>query len=139
MSLYLHQCCENMKNNNSIKADVLGIMASLTCAVHCSVLPLAIAYGFLGSSFMMGHGFVEMIFIFLSVSVAVYALWGSYAKNHRNPLPLVSFTIGIICIVIALLNHGNVEIVLATFGGLIIAFAHLINMKLNRVQCKNIL
>jgi hypothetical protein len=127
-----------MKNKLTIKADLLGIMASLTCAVHCSVLPLAIAYGFLGSSYMLGHGFVEMIFIFLSISVAVYALWGSYARNHRNPLPLVSFTIGIICIVIALINHGNIEIVLATLGGLIIAFAHLINMRLNKVQLKNI-
>lgn len=137
-SLYLHQCCENMKNKLSIKADVLGIMASLTCAVHCSVLPMAIAYGFLSSTFMAGHGIVEFLFVAISIAVAVYALWGSYVKHHRNPLPLISFTIGILSIFIALMNHGTIEIILATLGGLIIASAHLINLRLNRLQLKNI-
>ncbi|NNF34081.1 MAG: MerC domain-containing protein [Saprospiraceae bacterium] len=121
-----------MDKRKTFKADLLGITASLTCAVHCSVLPLAIAYGLLSSSFLTGHGLVEMVFILISVGLAIYTLWGSYQSRHRNVLPLILFGIGLLCIMTGLLNHGSVEIIMATFGGLLIAFSHFINIRLNR-------
>jgi hypothetical protein len=123
---------QKMDKRKTFKADLLGITASLTCAVHCSVLPLAIAYGLLSSSFLSGHGLVEMVFIMISVGLAIYTLWGSYQSRHRNVLPLALFGIGLISIMTGLLNHGSVEIVLATFGGLLIAISHFINIRLNR-------
>ena len=121
-----------MDKRKTFKADLLGITASLTCAVHCSVLPLAIAYGLLSSSFLAGHGLIEMIFIVLSVGIAIYTLWGSFQTRHRNPLPLFLFSTGMLAIVIGLINHGTIEILLATTGGILIAASHLFNIKLNR-------
>ena len=121
-----------MDKRKTYKADLLGITASLTCAVHCSVLPLAIAYGLLSTSFLSGHGTVEMVFIVISIVLAVYTLWGSFQNRHKNPLPLVLFGLGLIGIFAGLLNHGSHEIILATSGGILIAFSHLLNIRLNR-------
>ncbi len=123
---------QEMNKRKSLKADLLGITASLTCAVHCSVLPLAIAGGLLSSSFLAGHGAVEIIFILVSIVLAVYTLWGSFQSRHRNPMPLFLFAIGLISIIIGLLNHGAIEIMLATTGGILIAVSHYINIRLNR-------
>lgn len=126
-----------MKRPKTHKADILGITASLTCAVHCSILPLGIAYGMLGSSFMIGHGFVESIFIVLSIGLASYALYGSYRSNHGNPLPLSLFFLGLALILVGVINHGNWEIIMATSGGFLIAVAHFYNIRINSCQIKN--
>lgn len=120
-----------MNKRKTYKADLLGITASLTCAVHCSLLPLAIAYGLLSSSFLTGHGVVEMIFVLISIGLAAYTLWSSYHSRHKNPLPLGLFIFGIFSIMIGVVNHGAMEIILATGGGLFIATSHFINIRLN--------
>jgi len=139
LSHYLCIIVAKMKNRNFHRVDLLGIMASLTCAVHCSVIPLAIAYGMLGSSFLSGHGIFEAFFIVLSIGLASYTLWGSYIEGHRNVIPLIGFFTGITFVAIGLMFHGTAEIVFATMGGLIIAAAHFYNLLLNRVQLKNII
>ena len=125
-----------MNRSNSEKADLLGIVASMTCAVHCSVLPLAITYGILSSGIMESHGIIEVLFCGLSLLIASYTLWGSYKGRHGNPIPLISFVFGLGCIIIGLGFHGNLEIVFATLGGLTIASAHLHNILINRAEYK---
>jgi hypothetical protein len=114
------------------KLDIFGISASLVCAVHCSVLPIAIAGGLLSNSFLMGHGIFEIIFIVISVFLGVSSLAKSYRFTHKSSLPLTLFTIGLLSVFIGLRIHGIPEIILATFGGLTIAISHLINIKLNK-------
>ena len=87
---------------------------------------------------MLGHGLVELIFIVISISLATYALYGSYRSGHRNPLPLTLFFMGLLLILAGVLNHGMFEIIFATIGGLIIAIAHFYNLRINQCQLKNL-
>lgn len=114
------------------KLDIFGISASIVCAIHCSLLPLAIAGGFLSNSYLMGHGVFELIFIGVSVFLAMSSLVSSYRYKHRKLMPLILFLIGLFSIFIGLQFHGFFEIILATSGGLIIALAHFVNIKLNK-------
>ena len=113
------------------RIDYLGITASLACAVQCSLLPLAIACGFLGSGFLVGHGFVEILFLGLSFYFAFSSLYKSYKVIHGSIFPFLVFIGGAIAISVGFSYHGNYEIVLATFGGLMIAAAHFFNLKLS--------
>ena len=131
-NFYICTLVAKMNKKKSSKADILGITASLTCAVHCSVLPLAIGYGLLSSTLMSGHGMVELIFVIISIAIASFTLWGSFQNKHRNPLPIFLFCIGICLVIIAIFNHGSSETILATTGGLMVAISHFFNIKLNR-------
>jgi len=119
------------KQKKSYILDVFGVSASFLCALHCSLLPLAIASGLLSNVFMAGHGVFEMIFIVISVGLAFFSLYQSFVR-HGNFKPLMSFGAGLLLIIIGFNVHGMAEIILATTGGLIIAYAHLHNIKLNR-------
>lgn len=121
-------------HNNTI--DLLGITASIACAIHCSVFPIAIALGFLGSGFMKGHVLIDVLFIGLSLFIAIFSLLRSYQLKHRETLPLIVFFIGISLIGLGLQFHGNVEMVLATIGGLTIASAHILNIRLDSKAIK---
>ena len=114
------------------KLDYLGITASLICAVHCSVLPIAIGLGFLGSGFLAGHGIFEMIFIGLSLIFAFSSLYQSYQKIHHSVIPFTLFISGLMMVITGLYLHGVSEIILATFGGIIIAASHFYNIKLSQ-------
>lgn len=114
------------------KLDYLGITASLICAVHCSVLPIAIGLGFLGSGFLVGHGIFEMVFIGLSMFFAFTSLYQSYQKIHHNVVPFVMFISGLVMIISGLYFHGISEIILATMGGIIIAVSHFYNIRLSQ-------
>jgi hypothetical protein len=118
------------------KLDYFGISASLMCALHCSVLPLAIAGGFLSNSFLSGHGLVEYGFIIISVVIGYSSLIKSLRNTHQRYLPVLLFSIGLLCVFVGLRFHGNVEIILATLGGITIALAHFLNIKLNSLQPK---
>ncbi len=114
------------------KLDYLGITASLICAVHCSVLPIAIGLGFLGSGFLAGHGTFEMIFIILSMFFAFSSLYQSYQKIHRKIIPFTLFVSGLIMVITGLYFHGISEVILATLGGIIIALSHFYNIRLSQ-------
>lgn len=111
--------------------------ASIACAAHCSILPLAITYGLLGGSFMMGHGIFELLFIGVSVFLAVSSLYSSYRNYHKNILPIALFVLGLLSISFGLILHAGWEILLATLGGLVIATAHFLNYRLNLILAKS--
>ena len=119
------------------KFDLLGITASIACAIHCSVFPIAVALGVLGSGFMKGHVLIDILFIGLSLFIAIFSLLRSYQLRHREPLPLMVFFLGVSLIGLGLQFHGLVEMVLATIGGLTIASAHILNIRLDSKTTKS--
>lgn len=116
-----------------INLDALGISASLLCAVHCSLLPVLLTLGALGGLSWMRHPLVEAVFIGLSLILAVASLFPSWRKAHGRlePIGLVLLGFGLI-IGSHLLHAHHHEPALMTIGGVLIAFAHLINWKLLR-------
>ena len=120
----------SIKTHNN-RIDLLGITASIACAIHCSVFPIAIALGFLGSGFMKGHVLIDSLFIVLSLFIATFSLLRSYQLRHRDILPLMLFFIGISLIGLGLQFHGSLEMIFATIGGLTVASAHMLNIRLD--------
>ncbi len=120
-----------MHNHNS-NNDIWGITVSLACAVHCSMLPLLTAYGFFSGALEHSHLWVEYGFLLVSILIATFSLFRTYSVQHNNPIPLVIFGIGVICILGGIQLHGTWEMLLCTIGGLTIASAHIYNIKLNK-------
>jgi MerC mercury resistance protein len=116
--------------------DRLGVAASCACAVHCFLMPLVIsALPLLGLSFF-ADGRTEWAFVCLSMGLGLLSLLPGYLKHHKRRRPLIYFAAGICLILIARLlleEDFRFETPVVVTGGLLVAAAHLINLKLCKV------
>jgi hypothetical protein len=116
-------------------ADRLGATASFLCAIHCAAMPFVIALlPLLGLSFLASHRFEEGFVAFACV-LATAALVSGYRRHHRRT-PLMLATPGLILLILGVtFLHGGslvVHSVLVTCGGLLLAAAHFVNLKVDR-------
>jgi hypothetical protein len=116
--------------------DRVGVVASCACAVHCFLMPLVIsALPLLGLSFF-ADGRTEWAFVCLSMALGLFSLLPGYLKHHKRRRPLIYFVAGICLIIIARLlleEDFRLETPVVVTGGLLVATAHLINLKLCKI------
>ncbi len=117
-------------------ADRVGATASFLCAIHCAVLPFVLAMlPFLGLGFLADYRF-EQIFVVCAALLASAALLTGY-RRHRRRLPLLLVAPGVALLLVGVLVVDlDAQIVLhstlVTCGGLLVATAHVINLRLTR-------
>jgi hypothetical protein len=116
-------------------ADRLGATASFLCAIHCAALPFVLAIlPFVGLSFLADHAF-ERGFVLFASALALFALVNGYRRHHRS-LPLRLALPGLALLVMGVTFAENFSIilhsVLVTCGGLLVASAHFVNLRLDR-------
>src|SRR5260370_16077076 len=79
-----------------INWDILGISASVLCAIHCAVLPLLLAsLPVLGINILHNASF-EYGMIALAFLVGSLALLHGFRRHHRHPGPWLLFTAGVV-------------------------------------------
>jgi hypothetical protein len=116
-------------------ADRLGATASFLCAIHCAALPFVIALlPVIGLSFLADHRFEAGFVAFASV-LASAALVSGY-RRHRRRAPLVLAVPGLTLLMLGVtFLHAHspvVHSVLVTCGGLLVAAAHFVNLRVDR-------
>jgi hypothetical protein len=118
--------------------DRLGFSASTICAIHCALMPFALSVlPVLGLGFL-AHGAFELGMIIASAIIGTVSLVSSY-RLHQRLNPILIMASGALVLLFNFFGHGShsplIETLhpyLAAFGGLMIATAHRINMKLCR-------
>ena len=124
-----------MKRIN-INLDFLGGAASLLCALHCMLLPAALAAGMLGGLAWLGGHWGERAFIGLSFALALGSLVPAYLRKHRSAGPLLSAAGGFLLLLFSQAGEGHRH-ELAALGGLAVAGAHLLNWRRLRRETKS--
>ena len=114
-------------------ADRLGASASLVCALHCALLPLAIAaVPTLGLSLAGEIGFERGFTVFATVLAAATLVSGY--RRHRTLGALMFLVPGVLAIwfgAFGPLGHDDVvHAVVMAVGGTLVAAAHLLNIRL---------
>ena len=115
--------------------DRIGATGSLLCAIHCALLPAAIALlPSLGVSAALGTGF-EQVFVLFATLFGLAVLAWSYSR-HRALRALGLLLPGLavlwVGVLYAPLHHSQVPHAVAmTFGGTLVGLAHLANLRLN--------
>jgi len=111
--------------------DKFGVVASLICAVHCSVLPIITSLLPLSGLSFFEKPAVEFGFIGTSLIIALYSLIPSYLKVHRSITPSLIVLFGFSLISFGhLSNLEYLEAYTSTLGGISIALAHVLNIAL---------
>lgn len=116
-------------------ADPFGTVTSMVCALHCALLPFlmallpAVGFGVLASS-----GFEYGYVAFASV-LALASLWQGY-RRHRVYRALAFLVPGLVAVwagvtIAPVHDDAIIHAVVMTFGGTMIAVAHLVNLRLS--------
>jgi hypothetical protein len=114
-----------------INWDALGVTASVLCAVHCAILPLAVAsLPVLGINIIHNPGF-EYFMIALAAAIGTRALWHGFRQHHQRRVPLLLFGAGMIFLVAKQIWHSY-ELALLPFAVLAIVTAHILNYRFSR-------
>lgn len=119
------------KRFTKVNVDFLGVTISLTCAIHCALLPLLFAsLPVLGINVIHNTWF-EYGMILLAFTIGVYALSHGYKKHHHQLTPVYFFTAGILLLTGKQIFDDYRYWFLFPAVGLII-YAHLLNYNLCR-------
>lgn len=119
--------------------DSLGSVGALLCAVHCALLPIALALlPVLGSGFLASAGF-ERGFVAFATLLATASLWHGY-RGHRAYHAFALLVPGLACLwagilVPALHDSRLLHAVSMSIGGSLVAAAHLVNLRLSQGHC----
>jgi hypothetical protein len=111
--------------------DWLGVGASLTCALHCAVIPIVVlALPALGASWLFSERVARWM-IGTSALIALLSLTGGF-RLHAHAGPFILAGVGVALLVAGEVAEGGLirGAVLGLAGGLLIAGAHLLNRSL---------
>jgi hypothetical protein len=122
-------CCPYMFRK--INWDILGISASVLCAIHCAILPLLlVSLQVMGVNVIHNPSF-EYGMIILAFVVGSLALSHGFRHHHRHPGPWLLFTAGLLLLVAKQIWH-QYELRLLPFAVVLIIGAHVLNHRFSR-------
>lgn len=116
--------------------DSLGSVGATLCAVHCALLPFALALlPVIGLGILASRGF-EGGFVIFATILAVASLWHGY-RRHRAYHAMAVLAPGLIALWAGVFIPDFHESVVAhavamSIGGTLVAAAHLVNMRLSQ-------
>jgi putative Mn2+ efflux pump MntP len=123
----------------SINWDALGIATSIACAIHCALLPLFLtSLPLFGIEIIENKAF-ENFMIALAFGIGFYSLHHGWKKHHRQKLPLVLFSLGILSLVAKQFWHER-QLLFLIPAVVFIVTAHVLNYHFCRTKtaCKKV-
>ncbi len=115
-------------------ADRVAVWTSVTCAVHCALMPLVLPLLPYALGGVVGQG-TEQVFRGAAFVLGVLSLGHSYRVVHRQWTPLLLFAAGMALLFLAATQtamHRGREIALVLIGASTIISAHVHNLRLRR-------
>jgi hypothetical protein len=113
-----------------LNLDVLGIGASMICAVHCAVLPLLMAVLPLLGLEVLKNEKLEYGLLSFTLLVGCTSLFRGYRYHHHYLKPLLLFALGFVLLLAGhFLAAHYWEPVLVSAGALLVIIAHVWNQR----------
>jgi hypothetical protein len=131
------QSNKSAKCEHNHKYDQLGMFGSAICGLHCAITPLIISLLLsmkAHSALFQGWESLNWVFFLLAPIFGFLGLKSAY-KKHLSKIPFFAFSTGLVILSIGLffpMSNHNLEHLLSSCGGFIMAGAHLINLKLSQ-------
>jgi hypothetical protein len=122
-----------------INVDRIGMISSLTCAIHCTIMPLVVTMlPIIGLSLLATEEFEWMLLIGSAILGIVSLCFGF--KKHKSFKALSFLSTGLVLIVIGRLTHHHYHslkffhldlyVLFLIAGGILVSFSHWLNNKL---------
>ena len=122
-----------------LELDQVGAVASIACAIHCAVIPIAISLSAAGVISVFDNEPVEWGFVLLAGALGTAAAWRGYKKHGNKTVAVVLAAAALGLVLATISRHGAdahhpshlVAWVLPLIGATI-AVAHIVNLRLCR-------
>tara|TARA_Y100000591_G_C21361063_1_gene464117 strand:- start:125 stop:520 length:396 start_codon:yes stop_codon:yes gene_type:complete len=121
--------------------DIVSIVISFTCIVHCLFFPaLLILLPTLLSS--INNELVHIVLLLFIYPISIYAIYFGFKKHHNKSL-FFQGILGILILTLALFMHDisllgfELESIFTIFGALVLAHAHFKNFRSNMISFKS--
>ena len=130
----MHRCCKYiifavmLHPKKRINWDLMGMITSVACAIHCAILPLVLTSLPLFGINIINNSFFEWTMIGIAFVVGCYALSHGYRRHHQNLKPLLIFTTGFIFLIVKQFFY-NYEILFLVPAVCLILYAHFLNFR----------
>lgn len=111
-----------------INWDLMGMITSVACAIHCAILPLILTSLPLFGINIINNSLFEWTMIGIAFVVGCYSLSHGYRRHHQNWKPLIVFTGGFIFLILKQVFHSYEFVFLVPAVSLIL-FAHFLNFR----------
>ena len=123
----------SLDKNSKINWDVLGVAASLACAIHCALLPLLFTSLPIFGINVIENTVFEIIMVVLAFAIGICSLYHGWKKHHHNLVPIIVFLLGFIFLVLKLffVEYENWLLVPAVTG---IMSAHIMNFRACKIH-----
>jgi len=114
------------------KRDKIAVFLSMLCILQCLFLPILISLIPLLNIWWLNDEFLHPILLFVVIPLTLFTLIPGY-KHHHNRLPLQLAAPALTLLIIgAFIPQNIIEKMLTVSGALILSFAHIRNLILNR-------
>ncbi len=130
----MHHSCKittfaEMSNfTKKINLDVMGMVTSVACAIHCAILPLVITSLPVFGINIINNSFFEWIMIGIAFAVGCAALTHGYGRHHKNLKPLLIFASGFVFLILKQFFY-TYEICFLAPAVFLILYAHFLNFR----------
>jgi hypothetical protein len=122
-----------------LNVDKIGMVSSLSCAIHCTIMPLLVTMmPIIGLSLLATEEFEWMLLVGSAVMGILSLCFGF--KKHKSFKALSFLSTGLVLIVIGRLTHHHYHtlkifhldlyVLFLLSGGLLVSFSHWLNNKL---------
>ena len=118
---------------NLHKADRVGFAASFLCAIHCALWPWLLALAPAFGLELGGWIDLDQAFVVFATFLGIFTLtlgWRRHRAFHAWLLLVPGLTLVWAGAFSVLHNHSMTHAVVMTCGGLLLALAHLVNLRL---------
>ena len=115
------------------KADRVGFAASFLCAIHCALWPWLLALAPAFGLELGGWIDLDQAFVVFATFLGIFTLtlgWRRHRAFHAWLLLVPGLTLVWVGAFSVLHNHSVTHAVVMTCGGLLLALAHLVNLRL---------
>lgn len=113
--------------------DVWGTTTSMLCAIHCALLPIFLSMGLISSHSWMSSIWFEVIVIGFTIVFVYHSIMKPFLEKGHNKIPFLLACAGLLLIAIHhIIPVGHALVV--TLGGVLVATAHMVNMRLTQHQ-----
>ena len=115
------------------KADRVGFAASFLCAIHCALWPWLLALAPAFGLELGGLIDLDQAFVVFATFLGIFTLtlgWRRHRAFHAWLLLVPGLTLVWVGAFSVLHNHSVTHAVVMTCGGLLLALAHLVNLRL---------
>ena len=123
----------NVRDRGIDWLDRIAMTGSAACMIHCLALPLLLAAApALSAVVAIPESFHRWVLVF-AVPAAVIALLGGHAR-HAARWPLLLGVVGLSLMTLRAfaVSEGRIEIAVTVSGSIVLAAAHIANLRLRR-------